>query len=119
RHLCYVRPRIEMDPAYGRPGLTYEGQNQGRWVRERTYGGKLVENITQAVARDCLAEALLRVSAAGYPIAFHVHDEVVADVPLGFGSAEAMAGIMGQPIPWAPGLPLKAEAFECEYYQKD
>lgn len=119
RHLHYVRPRIEINPRFNRPGLTYEGYEQGRWGRLWTYGGKLVENITQAVARDCLAEALLRLDEAGYTIAFHVHDEVVIEAPEGQGSAEEVAEIMGRPMQWAPGLPLGADAFETHYYKKD
>lgn len=122
RALYYARPRIEVDPRFGRPGLTFEGVNMGKWQRIRTYGGKLTENITQAVARDCLAEALFRlhewVQGKGR-VVFHVHDEVVLEVKHGFGSADEVAEIMGQPIEWAPGLPLGAEAFEAEYYRKD
>lgn len=119
RALHYARPQIEPDPKFGRDGLTYEGQEQGRgWGRLRTWGGKLAENVTQAIARDCLAEAIFRLDTAGYKIAVHVHDEVVIDAPAGFGSAEAVAEIMAAPIEWAPGLPLAADAFECDYYQK-
>lgn len=122
RALYYARPRIEMDPRFGRPSLTFEGVDMGKWQRLRTYGGRLVENITQAVARDCLAEALFRlhewVKGQGQ-IVFHVHDEVVLEVKHGYGSADEVAEIMSQPIEWAPGLPLGAEAFEAEYYRKD
>ncbi len=120
RRLCYVRPRIETDERFNRPVLTYEGVEQGKsWGRISTYGPKLVENIVQATARDCLAVAMLRLDAAGYQIAMHVHDEVVLDVPFSFGSLEQVCEIMGEPIPWAPGLPLRADAFETEYYRKD
>ncbi|MDP2659865.1 MAG: DNA polymerase, partial [Dehalococcoidia bacterium] len=118
RALHYVRPRVETDPNYGHPSLTYEGYDQGRWQRQRTYGGKLSENVTQAVARDCLAEAMLRSAQAGYEIAFHVHDELVLDAPHGFGSSEHVAAIMSRPIDWAPGLPLAADGFETNFYQK-
>ena len=87
--------------------------------QDPTYGGKLTENCIQAIARDCLAVAMLRLDEAGYKIAFHVHDEVILDVPNGFGSLEEVEKIMGQSIPWAPDLPLKAEAFETDYYKKD
>lgn len=121
RNLAYVRPRIEIDERFNKEMLTYEGTEQEikKWGRISTYGGKLVENITQAVARDCLAEAMLRFDEAGYKIAFHVHDEVVLDIPKGFGSLEEVEEIMGRPINWAPGLPLRAEAFETEFYKKD
>ena len=119
RSLAYVRPRIELDERFNKYGLTYEGIELGKWRRIRTYGGKLVENIVQAIARDCLAESLLRLDEAGYKIAFHVHDEVVLDVPHGFGSIKEVEAIMSQDIAWAPGLPLQAEGFESDYYMKD
>ena len=119
RNLAYVRPRIELDERFNKYGLTYEGVELGKWCRIRTYGGKLVENIVQAIARDCLAESLLSLDKAGYKIAFHVHDEVVLDVPCGFGSLKEVETIMSQDIDWAPGLPLQAEGFESDYYMKD
>ncbi|MEY8762501.1 MULTISPECIES: DNA polymerase [Clostridium] len=121
RSLAYVRPRIETDVRFNKPKLTYEGIEQGtkQWGRLNTYGGKLTENIVQAIARDCLAEAMLRLDKAGYKIAFHVHDEVILDVPNGFGSLNEVNKIMGEPIEWAPGLPLKADGFETSYYKKD
>ncbi len=82
-------------------------------------GPFIVHNCTQAVARDCLAESMLRLDEAGYKIAFHVHDEVVCEVPYGTGSVEDVCRIMSQPIDWAPGLPMAAEGFECVYYKKN
>jgi DNA polymerase len=99
--------------------LTYEGYEQGKWGRLKTYGGKLVENIIQATARDCLAEAMLRLDAAGYKIVMHVHDEVVLEVPAGKGSLEEIEELMSRPISWAPGLPMKTDGFETDYYMKD
>ncbi len=121
RRLAYVRPRIETDERFGKPALTYEGAEQGtkQWGRINTYGGKLVENIVQATARDCLAEAMLRLDAAGYKIVMHVHDEVVLEMPHSTGSLEEVCEIMSQPIKWAPGLPLQADGFECDYYKKE
>ena len=120
RSLAYVRPRIEIDTRFNKEKLTYEGIRVGNtWGRIDTYGGKLTENIIQAIARDCLAKSLLRLAAAGYKIAFHVHDEVVLDVPSGFGSLKEVKEIMSEDIDWAPGLPLKAEGFETDYYMKD
>jgi len=119
RNLVYVRPRIMLDEHFNKYGLTFEGIELGKWRRIRTYGGKLVENIVQGIARDCLAESLLRLTAAGYKIAFHVHDEVVLDVPCGSGSLEEVAEIMSQDIDWAPGLPMGADGFESDYYRKD
>ena len=96
------------------------GVTQGRnWGRIETYGPKLVENIVQATARDCLAEALLRLDQAGYKIVMHVHDEAVLEMPEGAGSLEEACEIMAQPLEWAPGLPLPADGFETEYYKKD
>lgn len=121
RSLAYVRPKIGLDERFGKEQLTYEGTEQGtkQWGRIPTYGGKLTENIIQAIARDCLAVALLRLDDAGYRINFHVHDEVVLDVPNGTGSMEEVEEVMGRPIEWAPGLPLGADSFETLYYMKD
>ncbi len=121
RSLAYVRPRIGIDERFGKEQLTYEGTEQGskQWGRIPTYGGKLTENIIQAIARDCLAVSMLRLDEAGYRINFHVHDEVVLDVPVGTGSMEEVENIMGQSIDWAPGLPLGVDSFETFYYKKD
>ncbi|THE14023.1 hypothetical protein E1I69_05860 [Bacillus timonensis] len=121
RSLAYVRPRIGIDERFGKEQLTYEGMEQGskQWGRIPTYGGKLTENIIQAIARDCLAVSMLRLDEAGYRINFHVHDEVILDVPVGTGSMEEVENIMGQSINWAPGLPLGADSFETFYYKKD
>lgn len=121
RSIAYVRPRIGIDERFGKEQLTYEGTEQGskQWGRIPTYGGKLTENIIQAIARDCLAVSMLRLDEAGYRINFHVHDEVVLDVPVGTGSMEEVENIMGQSINWAPGLPLGADSFETFYYKKD
>lgn len=116
RELSYVKPRIDEDD-----NITYEGtiQSSGGWGRIESYGPKFVENIVQATARDCLAEAMFRLEGAGFPIVFHVHDEVICEVPNGVSSAKELGALMGQPISWAPGLPLRADAYECEYYRKD
>lgn len=100
--------------------ITFMGQNQNtrKWEKTDTWGGKLVENIVQAYARDCLAVALLRLDAAGYKIIFHVHDEIIAEAPDG-SRWEDMAAIMGQPIDWAPGLLLRAEGYSTKFYMKD
>lgn len=120
RRLSYVRPKIE-EGSYGSDIISYEGMEQTskQWTRQETYGPKLVENIVQATARDCLAEALFNVDKAGYKTVMHVHDEIIMDVPIGFGSVEEVNNIFGQDILWAPGLPLKADGYECNYYMKD
>ena len=119
RRLAYPRPRIEIDTRYNKPLLTYEGIEQKLWKRLKTYGPKLVENIVQAVSRDCLATAIVRLHEAGYKIVFHVHDEVIAEMPNESGSVKEMCEIMSRSIEWAPELPLRADGFECEYYRKD
>jgi DNA polymerase len=101
--------------------IKFDGMDQKtkKWGTIETYGGKLVENLTQAVARDCMAEAMLRMRDAGYAIRMTVHDEVVAEVPDGFGSVEEVERLMGLPIKWADGLPLKGAGFESCVYRKD
>ncbi len=119
RRLSYIKPKLEVNK-FGREGLTYEGVGENKqWCRIDTYGPKLVENIVQATARDCLAEAMLRVNKSGYKIIMHIHDEIIIDAPLGFGSLEDVCSIMGQPIPWAEGLLLSAAGFETDFYKKD
>lgn len=120
RCIAYVKPEIR-ENRFGKPCLTYMGldQQSKQWTRLETFGGKLVENLVQAYARDCLAESMTRLEERGYRIVFHVHDEVIIDAPQGFGSAEEVAAIMGEPIPWAQGLPLRAEGYETPFYRKD
>ena len=115
-----MKPEIGKN-RFGRESITYMGigQNSKKWTRLETWGGKLVENIVQAFARDCLAESLVRLHERGFAIAFHVHDEVVLDVPKGYSSADEVAAVMGQTIDWAQGLPLNADAYECVYYKKE
>lgn len=119
RQLAYVKPRI-VEGKFGQPSIEFMGLNSvGKWGKVETYGGKLVENIVQATARDCLAESMMRVEEAGYRIVMHVHDELVTDTPIGFGSLAEVEEIMSQPIAWAPGLTLNAEGFETTFYMKD
>lgn len=101
--------------------LYYMGQNQTtrKWERTETWGGKLVENIVQAVARDCLAVALLRLDDAGFQTLFTVHDEVIVEEPQGRRTWQDVAEIMGQPIEWAPGLLLRGDGYETQFYMKD
>lgn len=117
RELTYIRPRVENNK------ITYEGTNQTArtWDRLETYGGKLVENIVQAIARDCLAVAMIRLERAGFKIVMHVHDEVILDC----GAAdidkalELANKIMGTAIDWAPELILNADGYITKYYKKD
>ena len=118
RKLSYVKPRMAVNK-FGRDGLTYEGISENKkWSRIETYGPKLVENIVQGTARDLLAEAMLRVEGKGYPIVMHCHDEIIAEVPEGTGSVDEMCEIMAVQPKWAAGLPLRADGYECKFYQK-
>ena len=118
RKLAYVKPRMAVNK-FGREGLTYEGILENKkWGRIETYGPKLVENIVQGTARDLLAEAMLRVEKKGYPIVMHCHDEIIAEVPEGSGSVEEMCEVMAVRPSWAEGLPLRADGYECPFYQK-
>lgn len=119
RKLAYIKPRLDYDDRFNREGITYEGIEQKSWTRLHTYGGKLVENIVQATARDILAEAMMGVNKAGYKIVMHCHDEIISDTPNGFGSVKEVCSIMSKPPEWAEGLPLSAEGYECEYYKKE
>ena len=120
RKLAYLKPEIRLNK-YGREGLSYEGVDQEtkKWGRQDTYGPKLVENIVQAISRDCLAVAMQRIDMAGYQIVMHVHDEVILETPIGSGSLEDVCEIMAQCISWAQGLPLPADGFETLYYRKE
>lgn len=122
RHLCYWGARLEEDPRGWGSKIIYMGVNQTtkQWGDVETYGGKLVENIVQATARDCLAEVMKRVSSLGYQIVMHVHDEIIVDVPNEDKDAPAkITAIMGEPISWAPGLPLRGDTYETDFYKKD
>ena len=122
RKLCYWGARIRKDATTGREQIVYMGVNQTtkRWEETETYGGKLVENVVQATARDCLAAAMTRVSDMGYQIVMHVHDEMIVDVPVEDKDAlERINAAMGAPISWAPGLPLRGDGYETSFYKKD
>ena len=122
RKLCYWDTKLKMDPRDGREHIVYMGVNQEtkQWGETETYGGKLVENIVQATARDCLAVAMTRVSNLGYKIVMHVHDEMIVDVPIEDTEAlDVINACMAEPIDWAPGLPLKGDGYETTFYKKD
>lgn len=120
RHLVYIKPEIG-ENRFGGESIVYRGIEQGsrKWGKLETYGGKLVENIVQAVARDCLAAAMLRLTAAGYKIIMHIHDEVVIEAPDGEGSLAEVTEIMSKNEPWETGLIKNADGFESQYYMKD
>ena len=119
RNLCYLSPHFTTN-RFGSDAIGYYAPNAaGQMVEQETFGGKLAENATQAIARDILAHAMLNLDAAGYSIVFHVHDEAVMEVPEGQGSMENACAVMGQPPNWAEDLPLRADGYECVYYRKD
>lgn len=123
RKLFYNAPQIGVNQ-WGNPSISYMGMDQAtkKWKRIETYGGKLVENCVQAIARDCLAQAIEHLEAAGLPVIFHVHDEVVIDIKPWASDKEMLAKtveIMSRPIPWAPGLPLGADGWVGKFFKKD
>lgn len=128
RKLYYIDPALGVNQ-WGNPSISYMGvgtdqntKTSKKWSRIETYGGKLVENCVQAIARDCLAFAIENLEAAGLPIVFHVHDEVVIDTEPWADEKtmlDKVCGIMRQPIPWAPGLPLNAEGWVGRFFRKD
>ena len=120
RKLYYANPHMSTN-RFGQPSLGYWGMNQKtkKWERLETYGGKLAENITQAVARDCLAEAIERLEAAGYPVVFHIHDEVVIDAGPDKANLEDVIRIMSRVPSWAEGLPLNADGWVNDFFKKD
>lgn len=121
RKLYYPSPRIA-ENKFGRSAIHYKAMTGGKWEEASTYGGKLVENITQAFARDCLAVAIRRLVEEGYKPLMHIHDEVVCEVPLDKlheDEVDRMSEIMCRPIKWAPGLKLNAAGFDGAYYKKD
>ena len=119
RKLFYPKPFLK-ENQFGRLAIHYYtvGQQTRKWEVASTYGGKLTENIVQAIARDCLAETLRRIDARGLQVVFHVHDEVIIDAPPDV-TVDEICALMAEPIPWAPGLVLKGAGFESEYYMKD
>ncbi|WP_217597849.1 DNA polymerase [Cohnella sp. GbtcB17] len=121
RSLAYVNPRLKPDPNFDKEGLVFDGMDQvkKKWMSHRTYGGRLVENLVQAIARDCLAESLMRLDQKGFDVVMHVHDEVVLDEPIDGREVAYVTEIMSRPIEWAPGLPLDAAGFETSFYCKD
>ena len=119
RELAYAKPRIG-ENRFGGESVTYEGLGMTKkWERIETFGGKLVENITQGTARDLLVFAMKQLRNRGFDIVMHVHDEIVLEVPYGVSSVEEICSVMAENSPWAKGLPLKADGYECEFCRKD
>lgn len=120
RKLYYISPQTGQNQ-WGGPSLSYMGMDQTtkKWKRIETYGGKLVENCVQAIARDCLALSIERLEQAGYRVIFHIHDEVVIECGANAASLDDVVKIMSEPIPWAPGLPLGADGWVGDFFKKD
>ena len=119
RKLHYVSPGTR-ENSWGSTVITYKAPNQvsGKWETAETYGGKLVENIVQAIARDCLAATILKLTDKGYKIVMHIHDEVVLEAPMDV-TVKEVCDLMGEELKWAKGLILRADGFETGYYKKD
>lgn len=124
RMLCYPRASVGVEYGDGWRGdhdiIEYEGMNQvtRQWCKSRTYGGKLTENIVQAIARDILGEVMIKAEAASLPIVFHVHDEIVVEAPEDRPLSDVEA-IFSRPIDWCKDLPLKGAGYSTPYYLKD
>ncbi len=119
RNLCYQSPHFTGN-RFGSDAIGYYAPNAaGQMVVQETFGGKLAENATQAIARDILAHALLTLEKNGYPVIFHVHDEAVIEMPIGQGSLEEACRLMAIAPDWAKELPLRADGYECAYYRKE
>ncbi|MEA4972941.1 MAG: DNA polymerase [Candidatus Metalachnospira sp.] len=118
RKLFYVRPHLGVNQ-WGNKSIGYYGMDQTtkKWTPLETYGGKITENVVQAIARDCLAYNMQKLEMLGYKIVFHIHDEVVIEADT--DELDRVCGLMGQPIPFAPGLPMAADGWVGEYFTKD
>ena len=122
RQLFYIKPQLEVNQ-FGSEALSYLGQNQTtkKWERIPTYGGKLTENLVQAIARDCLANGLKNLVNIGYRALFHIHDEIISEIPKNdtrFNLENAIK-LMCEVPDWAEGLPLNADGFISNYYKKE
>ena len=120
RSICYYGAKLSDVNGWGKRDIEYHGVNQTtrKWETTKTYGGKLTENVIQAIARDCLAVKLMEAERRGYKVVAHVHDEMIVEAPKDLDMNEVDA-LMAEPIEWAEGLPLIGGTYECEYYKKD
>ena len=119
RKLAYIKPKMQPN-RFGRMAVTFESLNAAnKWARGETYSGKITENITQATARDLLAEAMWRMEQKGWNIVGHVHDEVILEVPTGSVTVDEVVRVMSINPAWADGLPLNAAGYSGFYYFKD
>ena len=119
RKLFYPKPYIK-DNQFDKPAIHFFSQKNTKWYPESTYGGKLTENCVQAIARDCLADLLIKLDSRlkSHPVVMHIHDEVVLDAGQDL-TLDEVCRIMAEPVGWAPGLVLKGAGFESEFYMKD
>lgn len=120
RKLYYANPELGFNQ-WNKPSIIYRGMNQTtkHWTQLETYGGKLVENVVQAIARDCLAISIDHLEKSGFKVVFHVHDEIVIECPKSHADLDAVVKIMTLPIPWAPDLPLDADGWVGDFFRKD
>jgi DNA polymerase len=123
RVLCYPYPKIKpIETPWGevKDQVSYHHVDglSNKWIETHTYGGKLAENVTQAICRDLLAYSIRQAEDAGYPVVLHVHDEVVSEVPKGFGSLEQFESICARTPAWAEGLPVVTEGWRGGRYRK-
>lgn len=118
RSLVYYNAKLG-ENRFGKTSIQFEAMNQvtKKWEVQDTYGGKLAENAVQATARDCLRDSMIALDEAGYDIRMHIHDEVVINGKP--GDVAKVCEIMGRPVAWAPGLPLRADGYETPFYRKD
>ena len=117
RILTYTKPKM-IENKFGNMGMSFMTEVNTQWVRRDTYGGLLVENITQATARDIMAYSIPRLETAGFPTLMHTHDEIVSERPSGEAKIQEMIDIMcAKPI-WATGCPIVAEGFITQRYKK-
>jgi DNA polymerase len=121
RELRYPYARVAPIMRYDKPAMeiSFATEYHGKWVREKTYGGKLVENIVQAIARDVMMEGMYNAETNGYPVIGTVHDEVITVVPKGQGDIKALELLVCKVPAWADGMPLAAKGFVCDRYKKD
>ena len=118
RRLAYIKPKLQPN-RFGRMAVTFEGLGaNNKWIRQETYSGKITENVTQATARDLLAEAMKRLENKGLDIVGHVHDEVILEVPKGSITVDEVCGIMNQNPTWADGMPIDSDGYTGDYYFK-
>ena len=117
RILTYLEPEMA-ENRFGNMGMTFMTEKDSQWVRRDVWGGLLVENVTQAVARDVMAYSMPKLEKAGFPVLMHTHDEIVSERACGEGKIQEMIDIMCKIPDWATDCPIVAEGFVCNRYMK-